>query len=310
MVTETIPVREQEQEVLPVLGVCEVGEIIGIPIVVRPWWGSRRRLFETLHTKCGGRVYRDYNGWWCFACGRVSAKDVKLTRANPARWVCAAGWRQQLKWPAVQGDKVIMWEGRCGERYAAAQIKRYGSAIHVHRQTLEVLDFSTTAMLVRVSVNNHRLNFLISRDDGWPFVHVVTKSQTTVAAAYDYMVPVPVFNARMHGFHCPRQGDFFFVPREFWGNGCIRAAEKAPAPLPQNGRPENVNWDQNRPYLNVPIQGTRHVAELFIFHIPFDLVKGTVTAPDHPPLQLETWHCAIRNIRPAAAIPDGAGNDD
>jgi len=310
MVTETIPVREQEQEVLPVLGVCEVGERIGVPVVIRPWWGSRRQFYLRRHRVCGQRLY--YRGeQWCFECKRyISAQEIEHIRAVPGRWVCPAGWSQQLKWPAVEGDKVIMWEGRCGARYEAAQIKRYSSAIHVHRQALEVLDFSATAMLVRVSVNKHSLNFLIGQDDGHPFVHVVTKSQTSVSDAYDYMVPVPVFNAQMHGFDVKRQGDWFFVPREFFHRRPIRNEEKRVRPWPGRMDSAVANSDSGTIFSHAPIELTRHIAGRLIWAWPYELVKGTVTAPDHPPVQLDTWHCAIRNKRPPAYNRDTTSDVD
>jgi hypothetical protein len=306
MVMEAIRVQEQAPAVLPAIDVVEAGARIGVPVVIRPWWGSRRRFYIRKHKECGGHLF--YRGeQWCFECGRyISAKEVEVIRAVPGRWICPAGYGSQLKWPAVEGDKVVMWAGRCGARYGAAQMKRYGSAIHVHRQELEVLDFSATAMLVRVSVSKHRLSFLISRDDGRPFVHVVTRHQVTVAEAYDYMVPVPVFNARMHGFKVPRQGDWFFVPREFWTPAKPRVDEsKALAWLDRQPR-----FESGVLFSNAPLERTRHVAELFIWGWPHTLVKGTVTAPDHPPVHLATWHCAIRNKRPAAANPDAAGVED
>lgn len=314
MVTKTIPVPEKIEvlpEVLPAPSVVEVGGRIGIPVVIRPWWGCRRQLFERRHRKCGNRVYQDWRGWFCHQCAaHIQDKDIEIVRLKQGRWVCPAGNAAQLKWPRVEGDQVVMWTGRCGARYPSAQRTRYKSATHRHRQGLEVLDFSTTAMLVRINVGNHRLTFLISRDDGLPFVHVVTKSQKTVAEAYDYMVPVPVFNARMHGFTTPRQGDWFFVPREFWGDGRIEATEKKPTPWPANGKLDNTVWYMNHPYLYAPIDGTRHVAELFIHRWPYPLVKGVVTAPDHNHLQLDTWHCAIRNKRPPAYEPGSADSID
>lgn len=315
-IVEPAPVAEQiaaeiEKQAKPIRDVAEVGRIIGIPVVVRPWWGSRRHLFETVHVKCGKRVMHDYRGWWCFDCGRVVEKDVKVMRAKPARWVCAAGGSQRLKWPAVDGDKVIMWEGRCGATYRAAQKKRYNSKTHVHRQDIEVLDYTATAMLVRISVNKHGLSFLIGRDDGRLFIHPVNRHQKTVAEAFDYMVPVPVFQAMMHGFDCPRQGDWFFVPREFWHANPrpIKNVERRLRPWP--GRKDaQSTMETGCIYSGAPLRTSRHVAEMLIGTYPFEMVKGTIEAPDHPPLKLEDWHCAVQNIRPATYNPDGLTDDD
>lgn len=290
------------------LGVRAAGDVIGVPVVIRRWWGSRRDLFEHIHRKCGHRIsnFRDVDGAsWCFYCGNyVPHSAVKIVRLKPGQYACPAGYGNQIKWPMVEGDHVVMWEGRCRAPYRAAQRKRYGSKTHVHSQTLECLDFSTTAMLVRVSVNSHQLPFLVGRDDGHPFVQVVSRKVATVAAAFEYLVPVPVAQARLLGFECPRQGDWFFVPREFWGNGCIRACEKEAKPWPADWHLDSTDWNENHPYSRAPLRRTRHVAELFIMHLPFDLVKGTVTAPDHPPLKLESWHCAMQVHHPPAFNPD------
>lgn len=320
-ILEQIPVERKESGLKPILdsglvqlGVRAVGDIIGVPVVIRPWWGSRRQLYDRRHIKCRQMVSGIGNSpgeRWCFHCNEwVPAADIKTIRLNPGKWVCAAGWNNQLKWPTVVGDHVVMWEGECRERYRAAQMKRYGSATHVHQQTLEVLDFTITAMLVRISVVNRYLHFLIGRDDGHPFVQVVTRKLTTVAAAFDYLVPVPVDKAQRLGFHCPRQGDWWFVPREFWGSGRIVACENQPAPWPVSERPRQRYWEFNHPYTQAPLRTTRHVAELFIAHLPFDLVKGTVTAPDHPPVKLETWHCAMQVRHPPAFNPDSRGSGD
>lgn len=311
MVTQTIPVRNEikiNQSVNQ--DVCEVGERIGILVVIRPWWGSRRQLYVRRHRKCGHEVGLSGNRW-CWRCERfVEPGEIDIIKLELGRWVCPAGYSQRLKWPAVEGDKVVMWEGRCGARYYAAQRKRYGSEIHVHRQMLEVLDFSATAMLVRVSVNKRRLIFLIGQDDGHPFVTVVTKRQVTVASAYDYLVPVPVFNAQMHGVDVKRQGDWFFVPREFFRGRPIRNEERRVRPWPGRIDSSLANADSGTIYSKAPIQGSRHIAERLIRTWPYELVRGVVMAPNHPPVKLDTWHCAIRNKRPCAVNPDTTGYDD
>lgn len=321
MVTEAKPVLNQDQsdikidlEPKPVLGLRQVGDLIGIPIVVRPWWGSRRQLYIRRHRKCGHNVMQDLYGsgrWWCFQCSRhVAANEIEIVRCKPGRWLCPAGYTQQLKWPTVEGNKVVMWEGRCGARYSAGPRKRYGSETHTHSQVLEVLDFSPTAMLVRVSVRSRRLNFLIGRDDGHPFVHVVTKTQTTVASAYDYLVPTPVFNAQMHGVDVKRQGDWFFVPLNFFRKHPVKNEEKRVRPWPGRRDAAMASYDHGTIYSNAPIENTRHIADRLIWAWPYDLVRGIVKAPDHPQLQLDTWHCAIRNKRPCAFNPDINGYVD
>ena len=205
-----------------------------------------------------------------------------------------------MKWPAVEKDTVVMWEGPCRDSYNG----RY----HKHSQELEVLDLSDVAMLVRVSVAKHRLTFLIGRDDGHPFVTVVTRNQVTVTQAYDYLVPKPVWEAQMHGFSVPRQGDWHFVPREFWTLRPVKESE--PIPVPRSFLSRRALPDLGVVYSWVPLDRTRHLAERVIFIADYrPLVKGAVTAPDHPVLELETWHVAIRNRQSAAVNPDSDFDD-
>jgi hypothetical protein len=307
MVMETIT-RVKEEEAV---GVVEAGQRIGVPVIIRPWWGSCRRLFERRHKKCGKRVYQDwYRRFRCFNCGiSVEEKETEVIRLEPGEWICPARDRQAIKWPLVDHDRVIMWEGRCGARYGAGQRKRYNSDIHIHSQQIEVLDVSTTAMLVLISVVKHRLRFLIGMDDGHPFVHVVNRRQNTVEKAFDYMMPLPVFNAQMHGCDVKRQGDWFFVPRSFFRGRQIANEEKRLRPWPGNWDAES-GVDYGTIYTWAPLDSSRHLAERLIHTWPYNLVKGSVTAPDHPTLQMEDWHCAIRNIRPCAVNPDDQGFDD
>lgn len=314
MVTETRPrladeltqVLTQEQtevqtEALPMPGVREVGERIGIPVVIRPWWGSRRQYARRVHSKCGQTLWHREN--WCSTCSCfVHPGEIETVHDQPRRWVCPGrDTYQEIKWPAIEKDTVVMWEGPC-------KASRRGK-VHKHSQTLQVLDFSDVAMLVRVSVGSHRLNFLIGRDDGHPFVTVVTRNQVTVSQAYDYLVPKPVWEAQMHGFNVPRQGDWFFVPREFWTPRPVR--ESRARPWPGRMGATMVYPDYGVVYSWAPLDSTRHLAERVIFTCgPGPLVKGCVTAPDHPDLQLETWHVAIRNRRPPAFNPDSRGDDD
>jgi hypothetical protein len=309
--TRAIETQEQVEVRIPTLE--EVGEQIGIPIVIHPWWGSRRQLFVWVHRKCGHIVsFQDYaRRWWCFQCEcRIPAGEVDIRRLKRGRWLCPAQYANRLKWPMVDGDKVVMWQGRCGARYSPGPAKRFGSPIHRHRQELELIDYSGEAMLVRVSVGNRRLTFLIGRDDGHPFVHVVTKNQVTVAQAYDFMVPKSVWEAQMHGFDVKRQGDWFFVPREFFRELPINEEYKRVMPWPGRLNAGSYYYDGDVIFTNASIEQSRHVAGELIWSWPYRLVRGVVTAPDHPPVQLETWHCAVRNIRTAAVNPDNRSDND
>jgi len=50
-------IETQVPEVAPQRTVKEVGEQLGIPISIRPWWGSRRTTRTMYHRECGGVIY-------------------------------------------------------------------------------------------------------------------------------------------------------------------------------------------------------------------------------------------------------------
>jgi predicted RNA-binding Zn-ribbon protein involved in translation (DUF1610 family) len=283
--------------------VMAAAERIGITAEIRPWWGSVRRRFERKCLKCGTRVYESYPGpFWCPTCGkRLVGTETKVVRV-PEVWLCPGGYNYAtIHWPEVRGDLVIMWEGPC----------HYGN--HHHEQTLTVIDEGETAFLLEVRASGGHTRFIVGLDDSHPFVSPVNRKPETLQDAFDWLVPVKVREAFALGKDVKRQGDWFFIPLD-------------KAPIIHEGKPTKDDrlW-RSRPAVyrhflnyNVPLfygHRTRHRGELVVYKhplgIPYDapIVMGKVTAPDHPSLQLGSWHLGIRNRSTPAGNRDGRGND-
>lgn len=265
MVQTTLLERPQVETREPTLR--ELAQELGIPLVVRPWWGSvRQQAFE----------------------------------AFPARWVCPAGYSyMQVKWPEVERGVVVMWEGRCRDHY--------GKRVHNHTQDIVVLDadVAVQAMLVEVAVNSYGVRFLVGMDDAHPFVTHVLRRLSTVEEAFHWLVPLRVLVAQISG-DVPRQGDWFFIPH----SRPVNETEAEPCPPDAGGRDTRRNLEKNVIYSYAPlIQGwgdaTRHIGERVIYRShPWPLVRGYVSAPDHPPLHLSSWHEAVRT----RSTPGGGGD--
>ena len=254
-----------------------IGEELEIPIAVRPWWGSARRGLRMSHTACGFEIFPP--GLHCWICRKRHLAPWEVSTWRDGRWVCP-----DMRWPEVEGGVVVLWEGLCG---AKLRIRRE----HVHRQSLEVLDRGATAFLLRVTVGHRSVHFVVGKDGGAPFVTAVSKTATTLEDAFRWMMPAAVQRAIAEGKDVKRQGDWFFVP---FG--------REPRPTRYDYQPRR-DWPLATagPSLGRQFE-TRHigdfVAYLSILEAPgyvSPVVKGTVTAPDHPPLRLdEEWHVAMR----------------
>jgi len=292
-------IETQVPEVAPQRTVKEVGEQLGIPISIRPWWGSRRTTRTMYHRECGGVIYP----WGeCSVCRRNPGPDeIERHWSGERRWICAAGYNStQIKWPEIQSGTVVMWEGQCGYVW-----DRYRNRGHKHRQTLEVLDVGETAFLLKVLMGWISLHFLIGMDDDHPFVTTIPKRNMTVQDAFDWLVPNIVREALVLGLNVKRQGDWYFIPTDrepkLHKRGCrVHAA----TPSLQN----------NRLYRGAPLvwnRQTNHTGGLVVYQtvqkmpytIPF--VRGNVRAPDHPTLHLKSWHMAIRSRSTSAGSSDG-----
>lgn len=231
--------------------------------------------------------------WW------GSVRQPRRLDGSGGYWECPAGSTySRIKWPEVQKGVVLLWEGPC--RY-----RRY-YRMHNHRQSLEILDTNGQALLLCISVSTTTSHFLIGMDNGHPFVAPVLRRLTTVQDAFDWLVPKPVWQAMVLGLDVKRQGDWFFIPfnRPVWEDQA----------RPWYGLTRHAG-ELGLVYTHVPLmQGystpTRHIADRVIFRSDgWPLVRGTVTAPDHPPIHLQSWHRAIRTRSTPGGSRDGPGCD-
>lgn len=286
MVTK-VDYREVVNEVLthPLVRLKMVAGELDIPIVIRPWWGSRRALNRRIHTGCGGDVFvwDDIGQARCRKC----FKDIPVT-ATEIEQVPHTWEHPGVKYPEVQGGVVVFWEGSCA-------CKR-----HNHRQTLEVKAVGPTAFLVRITAGLAGTNILVGVDDDHPFGTPVARRISTVEEAFEWLVPKRARDAREAGLDVKRQGDWFFIP-----------IDREPL---QDDEPSHTRYDRvwgSRPLLYVrelyqwaPLlynrTQTRHRGEQVVYHSCLGCngevprVRGEVTAPDHPSVQLDTWHLGLR----------------
>ena len=287
----------------------ELGAELGIPIKVRPWWGSIRERKREVHKKCGHTVdiYRVLRPrFYCPECREgVSEEDIERRYIFGRNWPCPAGpYYSRIKWPEVQNGAIIVWEGPCRARTG----KR--SPFHHHRQTIEVLDFDGQIILVSIRVSAAWSNFLLGMDDGHPFVRPVRRRETTVQDALDWLVPNKVREAFALSLDVKRQGDWYFIPTtrkiklHHYGSH---------VPLSAPG------LDSNKLYRGVALvygEQTRHTGGLVVYQsvlglpYPAPFVKGNVKAPDHPPLHLERWHIAIRQRQATWGTQERIGSID
>lgn len=261
----------------------ELSEEIGLPIVVRPWWGSVRR--STLHIL--NRVRVD-------GAGTVDEME-ELGRKRHSEWLCPADGRNQKKNPEIQDGEIVLWEGQC-------QHKSCYHGTHTHAQIIEVKDARPGAMLITIRIGNTKASlsqFLLGMDSSRPYAVQVGLRCQTINEALDWLVPKMVKNAIAQGLDVKRQGDWFFIP-----------TDKEPNQYNYYGEPVRV-WGST-PRLNASklyrgvaltysgIQ-TRHTAGLAVYKSVLGLpcqapfVKGKIKAPDHEPLFLPNWHIGIRN---------------
>ncbi len=302
MVIEVDVRRETVEKVLvdPLVRLKMVAGELDIPIVIRPWWGSRRALNRRVHTGCGGEafVWEEIGQARCRTC----FKDIPVLQTEieqvPHTWE-----HPGVKYPEVQGGTVVFWEGSCA-------CKR-----HNHRQTLEVKAVGPTAFLVRITAGLAGTNILVGVDDEHPFGTPVPRRITTVEEAFEWLMPKRVRDSIELGLVVKRQGDWFFFPTD---------REPLVSDYPSHERYDRVRGSGPRMYLRKAYQWallvhngmqTRHRAEEVVYHSFLGLngqaprVRGEVTAPDHPSLRLPTWHVGVRRRTLAGAGGMLAGED-
>jgi len=275
----------------------ELGGEIGLPIKVRPWWGSVRERPRLVHKKCGESADPPW-GWrspFCSKCNeRLEDKDTERRYIFDRRWPCPGGfYHNQIKWPEVRNGVVIIWEGLCRSCPGKGS-----SPVHTHKQTVEVLDVDGQIMLVTIRVSGAWSNFLLGMDDGHPFVRPVKRRETTVQDALDSLVPNKVREAFMLGLDVKRQGDWYFIPVKKAPN--LNGGYGPHVPL---SAPALRGGALYRGVALVYGEQTRHTGGLVVYQsvlglpYPAPFVRGVVKAPDHPPLRLNGWHVAIRQRR-------------
>lgn len=272
----------------------ELGKELGIPIKVRPWWGSVRERKRVVHKKCNHIIFPYFgfhrNCYYCSDCKQVvEESDTERCYVFSREWPCPGGqYHNRIKWPEIRNGAIIVWEGPCRARPG----KR--SPFHNHRQTVEVLDVDGQLILVSIRVSTAWSNFLLGIDDGHPFVRPVRRRETTVQDALDWLVPNKVREAFTLGLDVKRQGDWYFIPttRKIRLHRC-----GSHVPLSAPG------LDSNKLYRGAVLvygEQTRHTGGLVVYQsvlglpYPAPFVKGVIKAPNHQPLCLEGWHMAIR----------------
>ena len=93
-------------EVKPIT-LSELGASIGIPIKVKPWWGSVRGERGEFHRGCTGSgmvASPAFTGFlrFCYGCRKhISPQDVELRRFH-RRYLCPGGYTYcQIKRPEI-----------------------------------------------------------------------------------------------------------------------------------------------------------------------------------------------------------------
>lgn len=276
MVTE---VKSRERIEPKPITLQELGGMIGVPIVVRPWWGSRRR--------------RSIEAMTQITVGASGAEEAKqVGQKGHLQWICSGGHNHtQPKYPEFKNGKIILWEGRCRFRY------HWGSPkIHDHAQTIEVKAVGRKAMLIviRRSPTSYS-QFIIGVDGSSPYAVMVNRRLNTVTEAFDWLMPEIVRKAIEQGLDVKRQGDWFFIPVNRgpslrssggWVYGSTPALRTNAL---YGGAPLIFNGAQTRHRGLVVYQSIAGI------NGPAPLVKGDVRAPDHETLHLDTWHIGVRN---------------
>jgi len=236
----------------------ELGEELGIPIKVRPWWGSRRQGADS---------------------GRGGVK----------RWVCPADYNNRKRNPEIQGGKITLWQGPCHYNK--------GYRPHTHAQIIEVKDACYQGMLITIRLGNTQASlsqFLLGMDSGKPYsVQVGLQCQTT-NEALSWLVPKMVKAAIAQGVDVKRQGDWFFIPHNREPNFNQWDDLRRYGWYILNHLYRNYQLVYNGATTR---HRATLVVYNSVLGLPCaaPIVKGKVRAPDHDALILDQWHLAIRN---------------
>ena len=237
----------------------ELGRELGIPIKVRPWWGSVRHHFPP----------------------RRGERHIQ--------WPCPAEFQNRKKNPEAQGGKIILWEGQC--HYDK------GYKPHTHAQVIEVKDARYQAMLITIRLGNVKASlsqFLLGMDSGRPYAVQVGLCCQTTNEALSWLVPKMVKSAIAQGLDVKRQGDWFFIPHNREPNLNMRDDLLLYGLYKRNLLCRNSHLIYNGAATR---HRATLVVYNSVNGLPCEapIVKGKVRAPDHDTLVFDQWHLAVRN---------------
>lgn len=154
----------------------ELGAALGVPVKVRPWWGS-----------CRGDKSFWYRQWFCSARGDYYSRTP----------------------PRVVGRVIVVHVGRCGVKWGDSTHKhrQWVNVVSVQRGAM-LLEICVGA---GPDGYHQSSRFLIGVDGARPYVVHVGRLDS-VEEAFQWLKPAEVIRAERLGLDVKRQGEWFFIP--------------------------------------------------------------------------------------------------
>lgn len=166
---------------------------------------------------------------------------------------------------------------------------------------IQVLDVGENALLVRFGSELGTQQFIFGKDGdrGQPFMTQVGRRTKTLDDAFDSLMPKIVKEAIAQGLDVKRQGDWFFIPT---AEPRCKKSFDAEWYWSLEGRRIDTGLRPDVLYTDWRFHETRHTVqgEIIFRCTGRHYVRGTVYAPDHPPLALRGndinngWFLAVR----------------
>lgn len=166
---------------------------------------------------------------------------------------------------------------------------------------LKVLDVGESALLVHFGSELGTQHFIFGKDGdlGQPFVTPVGKKAKTLDDAFDGLKPKIVKDAIAQGLDVKRQGDWFFIPT---AEPRCKKSFDTEWHYGLDGRRTDTKLRHNTLYYDWRFIETRHTVrgEIIYRCTGRHYARGTIYAPDHPPLVLRGngmnngWFLAVR----------------
>lgn len=162
---------------------------------------------------------------------------------------------------------------------------------------IEVLDVGEDALLARFGSEVGTQHFIFGKDGnlGQPFMTQVGRKVRTLMDAFDSLMPKIVKEAIAQGLDVKRQGDWFFIPVK---EPVCKKSYDAKWYRNLEGQRIDTGLRPDVLYTDWRFHETRHTVrgEIIFRSTGRHYVRGTVDAPDHPPLSLglQRWHLAVR----------------